>query len=226
VGGWCAESRRAEGDDTENRTGTTEKESNVNLTRDEKEIRAIIFALERQLYFVKHRCISLIILVARSTLTLLLQKIGGEKRSWRNSQLYCVCLFVSVTLTLSILKCEVVVVKSGRGGGEGGGGEENETLQVESKPLQLNGAHKRILPLDEQFRLDKGKHTSDIGSSCVVNVGLMLFSPHPTVEKYWPFSLDDDRGKSFCWLQSAVYHSHNVSHFCRYNKPLNACTET
>jgi len=64
------------------------------------------------------------------------------------------------------------------------GGEENETLQVESEPLQLNGAHKRILPLDEQFRLDKAKHASDIGSSRVVNFSLMLFSPHPTVEKY------------------------------------------
>ena len=47
----------------------------------------------------------------------------------------------------------------------GGGGEENETLQVESKPLHLNGAHKRILPLDEQFRLDKAKDASDIESS-------------------------------------------------------------
>jgi hypothetical protein len=28
----------------------------------------------------------------------------------------------------------------------------------------LNGAHKRILPLDEQFRLDKAKHGSDIES--------------------------------------------------------------
>lgn len=53
----------------------------------------------------------------------------------------------------------------GRGWGQGEGGEENETLQVESKPLHLNGAHKRILPLDEQFRLDKAKDASDIESS-------------------------------------------------------------
>ena len=67
--------RRAEGDDTENRTGIREKVRRK-LNKRRKEIRTTIFALERQLYFVKHRCISLIILVARSTLTLLLQKMG------------------------------------------------------------------------------------------------------------------------------------------------------
>ena len=72
------ESRRVEGDDTENR-GAQEEKVKRKLNKRRKEIRATIFALERQLYFVKHRCISLIILVARSTLTLLLQKVGGKK---------------------------------------------------------------------------------------------------------------------------------------------------
>jgi hypothetical protein len=106
-------------------------------------------------------------------------------RSWRNSQLHCV-FFISLTLVLPILKCEVVVkreVKKKRD-------EENETLQVESKPLHLNDARKRNPPLDGTVSTRRqSKHASDIERPAQQTVVLMPFSPHATVEKYWPFSV-------------------------------------
>jgi hypothetical protein len=53
----------------------------------------------------------------------------------------------------------------------------------------------------------------------------MLFSPHPTVEKYWPFSLMMIVGNHFVDC-SLLYTTFFVYCICRYNKALNAWNET
>jgi hypothetical protein len=115
--------------------------------------------------------------------------ISGRERSWRNSQLHRTSLFISLRLTLPILKRGVVV--------KGKGGEGNETLQVESKPLYSNSAHKR----DSSIKKNSFGSSTKLACEGYWKFGTlkcvsMLFSPHPTGE-ILTFQPADDGRKAF-----------------------------
>lgn len=116
--------------------------------------------------------------------------ISVREPSW-NSQLHRTSLFISLPLTLSILRRGVVVK-----------GKEEKEMRHSKLKASLSTSMaliKEIPPLEEQFRLlDKAR----LRRILKVRRGTLkfvseLFSPHPTVEKYWPSSLLMVAGKHF-----------------------------